>query len=137
MSLNRMFEAVAARYQWQWKDGDAGFWMLRDPKNDIDFGVELAETQTWMWTMNALVMDLDGGSHAPDPARLLRMNDGQGEEGVVWCFFSIGRHDLGESVYLKYGAITPLADLTFASQVIATVLRNMQKFTLLTRNSSR
>jgi hypothetical protein len=81
-------------------------------------------------------MDLDGRSRPLDPLRLLRLNDG-GEQGVVWCFYSIGRHDLGESLFLKYGGITPLDDLSFASKLIATVLRNMQKFTVLTRSSSR
>lgn len=85
--------------------------------------------------MNAVVLDLNGRSRIPDSAHLLRLNDGKGDDGVIWCFYSLGRHDLGESLYLKYGAITPLGDLTFASKVIATVLRNMQKFTIRTRSA--
>jgi hypothetical protein len=133
MSLNRMFDAVASRYQWQCKDHGGGFWMLYDPQNDIQFSVELTEVDVWTWACSALVMDLDGRSRPPDPSRLLRLNDGQGDEGVVWCFYAIGRHDLGESLYLKYGGFTPLGDLTVASKLLATVLRNMQKFTVRTR----
>lgn len=137
MSLNRMFEAIAARYKWQCKDEGEGFWMLYDQQNDIQFGVELNEGDVWTWTLNAVVLDLNERSRIPDAARLLRLNDGKGDEGLVWCFYSIGRHDLGESLYVKYGAITPLGDLSFASKVIATVLRNMQKFTVRTRSLAR
>jgi hypothetical protein len=132
-----MFGAIASRYQWQWQDDGDGFWILYDPQNRIQFGVELNEGDVWTWTCNAVVLDLDGKTRLPDPLHLLRLNDGKGDEGLVWCFYSIGSHDLGQSLYVKYGAITPLGDLTFASKVIATVLRNMQKFTVRTRSLVR
>jgi hypothetical protein len=127
-----MVEAVAKTYQWQSKDEGGGFWILYDLQNDIQFSIELVENEVWTWMCNALVLDLDGSSRIPNPAQLLRLND----DGLVWCFFAIGRHELGESLYLKYAAMTPLGDLTFASKVIATALRNMQKFTLQIRNTA-
>jgi hypothetical protein len=133
-SFKEMMQSVANRYKWQCEEADEGFWTFVDTQNWIQFGVEFMESDDWLWTFQALVLDVNKTVRL-DPLRLLRLNDGKGEDGLVWSFYALGSHELGESLYLKYGAITPVGDLSFASKVIATVLRNMQKFTLRTRKA--
>lgn len=135
-SIREMLQSVARQYKWRYEEGGKGFWMFVDSQNQMNFGIEFMKSDVWMWTFNTIVFDLDQHTRI-DAERLLRLNDGKGDDGLVWCFYSVGSHELGESLYLKFGAITPANDLPLASRVIATVLRNMQNFTLRTRNTVR
>ncbi len=102
-----------------------------DVENDLAMAVEWSEHDTtWIWSVQAVVMDLDE-LQQEQLETILALND----DGLVWCYHAIRHFENddgtpGMSLNLKYAFATPSGKWQFAASTLRTVLRNMRRCAL-------